>query len=120
MIESVNIKYKFSLFKEYWNPKIIADLNDSQVKIAKIKGEFVWHTHEKEDELFLVIKGNFNIKLRDKDIELREGELVVIPKGVEHKPVANEETHILLIELKGTINTGDVEDEKTKTEEEYL
>ncbi|MHA1984152.1 MAG: cupin domain-containing protein [Candidatus Hodarchaeales archaeon] len=119
-MESINIKDKFSLFKDYWSPKIIADLNDSQVKIAKIKGEFVWHTHEEEDELFLLIKGNFVIKLRDKDIKLKEGELVVIPKGIEHKPVAEEEAHILLIELKGTINTGEVTDGKTKIEEEYI
>ncbi|MHA1990600.1 MAG: cupin domain-containing protein [Candidatus Hodarchaeales archaeon] len=119
-MESINIKEKFSLFKEYWSPKIIANLNDSHVKIAKINGEFVWHTHDEEDELFLVVKGKFIIKLRNKEIKLKEGDLVVIPKGVEHKPVAEEEAHILLIELKGTINTGEVKDEKTKIDEEYI
>jgi mannose-6-phosphate isomerase-like protein (cupin superfamily) len=115
MIELVNLAQKLSLFADQWNPKIVADLNDSYIKLVKVQGEFVWHQHEHEDELFLVVKGSLLIRLRDGDICLREGELVVIPKGVEHQPVAEEETHLLLIEPKTTVNTGNVTDEHTVT-----
>ena len=120
MVNKINLKKKFSLFDDLWSPKIITDLNDSQVKLAKVKGEFVWHKHDNEDELFLVVKGQLKIELRDKDLHLNEGEIVVIPKGVEHKPVADKEVEILLIESKGTVNTGDILDEKTKKVEEYI
>lgn len=120
MIKTINIKEKFSLFNEYWSPKIIADLNDSQIKLAKVHGEFVWHKHDHEDELFLVTKGILKIELKNQILNINEGEMVIIPKGVEHKPVAVEEVHIMLIELKGTINTGNVEDVKTKITEEYI
>lgn len=113
MVEKVNLAHKFSLFQDYWNPRIAAELNDSYVKLAKFKGEFVWHSHENEDELFLVVKGHLTIKLRDQDIKLREGEFVVIPKGVEHLPVAEEEAHALMLEPKSTLNTGNVENERT-------
>lgn len=113
-IEVVNLTNKFSMFNEHWSPKIIGDLNDSHIKIAKIKGEFVWHKHDNEDELFIVVKGKLLIKLRDKDLYLSEGELVVIPKGVEHLPIAEDEVFIMMIEPKSTLNTGDVMNERTK------
>ena len=113
MIEPINLAQKLSLFTDQWSPKIVADLNDSYIKLVKVQGEFVWHQHEREDELFLVVKGSLLIRLRDGGIRLREGELVVIPKGVEHQPVAEEEAHLLLIEPKTTVNTGNVTDEHT-------
>jgi mannose-6-phosphate isomerase-like protein (cupin superfamily) len=109
----VNLARKFSLFGETWRPKIVAELNDAYVKVVKLKGEFVWHHHETEDELFYVVKGSLTIRLRDGEIQLREGELVVIPKGVEHLPVASEEAHVVLIEPKSTLNTGNVRSERT-------
>jgi mannose-6-phosphate isomerase-like protein (cupin superfamily) len=112
-MEAVNLNEKFSLFEEYWSPKIVGELNDTHVKLVKVKGEFTWHHHDNEDELFLVVKGRLVIKLRDRDITLEEGEFAIIPKGVEHKPVAEEEAHILLLEPKSTLNTGNVRDEKT-------
>lgn len=112
-LKKVNLSEKFSLFANYWEPKIVGELNEQYVKIAKLKGEFVWHQHEHEDELFMVIKGNLTIKLREKDICLTEGEFFIIPKGIEHMPVAKKEVHVLMFEPKGTINTGDIESEKT-------
>ena len=112
-MEKVNLTDKFSLFQEYWSPKIVGELNDSHVKLAKLKGEFVWHHHEHEDELFLVVKGRLLIKLRDRDIWLHEGEFTIIPKGVEHLPIADEEVHVLLLEPKSTLNTGNVQNERT-------
>ena len=112
-IEKVNLGEKLKLFADLWSPKVVGDLNDSQVKLVKLKGEFVWHHHESEDELFLVIKGHLLIKLRDRDIHLEEGEFVIIPRGVEHLPVAEEEAHILLLEPKTTLNTGNVHGERT-------
>ncbi len=100
-------------FDEHWSPKIVGSLNDSYVKLAKLKGEFVWHHHETEDELFFVVKGKLLIKFRDEDVWLGEGEFIIVPKGVEHKPVATEEVHVMLIEPKTTVNTGNVEDERT-------
>jgi len=113
VIEKVNLTEKFGLFNDYWSPKIIGELNDFHVKLAKIKDEFVWHRHDEEDELFLVIKGRLRMKLRDRDIVVEEGELIIIPRGVEHLPVAQEETHILLFEPKSTLNTGNIQDERT-------
>ena len=112
-IEKVNLSEKLKVFSDLWSPKIVGDLNDSYVKLVKLKGEFVWHHHEAEDELFLVIKGRLVIKLRDRDINLEEGEFVIIPRGVEHLPVAEHEVHILLLEPKTTLNTGNVRGEKT-------
>ena len=111
-VEKVNLAQKFTLFNEYWVPYIVGELNDSYVKVDKLKGEFVWHKHESEDELFLVKKGKLLIKFREKDVWLDEGEFIIIPKGVEHKPVAEEEVHVVLIEPKSTLNTGDVKNEK--------
>jgi mannose-6-phosphate isomerase-like protein (cupin superfamily) len=112
-MKKINLTEKFSLFKDYWSPKIVGELNDSYVKLAKFKGEFAWHKHDNEDELFLVVKGRLLIKLRDKDIHLDEGELFIVPKGVEHMPIADEEAHILLLEPKSVLNTGDKINEKT-------
>jgi mannose-6-phosphate isomerase-like protein (cupin superfamily) len=112
-MDVINIAQKFSLFQEYWSPRIAGELNDSYIKLAKLRGEFVWHHHELEDELFLVVKGRLLIKLRTGDMWLDEGEFVIIPKGVEHCPVAEEEVHVLLLEPKSTINTGNVENERT-------
>ncbi len=112
-MEKVNLAQKFSLFHDHWSPKIVGELNDSHVKLVKVQGEFVWHHHEVEDELFMVVKGRLTIKLSDRDVELGEGEFVIIPKGVEHKPVAAEEVHLLLLEPKTTLNTGNVENERT-------
>lgn len=119
-IKKVNITEKLGLFNDLWSPKIIGEVNDSYVKLSKLKGEFVWHHHEAEDELFLVVKGSLVIKLRDGQVELGEGEFVVIPKGVEHLPVAEEETHVLLLEPKSTLNTGNVTDERTVENLEQL
>ena len=112
-MEKVNIAQKLGLFHDYWNPRIAGELNDSYVKLAKVKGEFVWHHHETEDELFLVVKGNLLIKLRDRDILLEEGEFMIIPKRVEHMPIAKEEVHLLLLEPKSVVNTGNVRNERT-------
>jgi mannose-6-phosphate isomerase-like protein (cupin superfamily) len=112
-VEKVNIAAKFDLFHEYWKPKIAGEVNDAYVKLAKLKGEFVWHHHDAEDELFLVVRGRLLIKLKEGDVWLGEGEFVVIPKGVEHCPVAKEEVHVLLLEPKSTLNTGNVQNERT-------
>ncbi|WP_064093460.1 cupin domain-containing protein [Rossellomorea aquimaris] len=116
----VNINEKFSQFNEYWSPKVVGEVNESHVKLVKLKGEFVWHQHEQEDEMFLVVKGSLLIKFRDRDLFLEEGEFTIIPKGIEHKPVAKEEVHVLLFEPKTTINTGDKVDSKTVTELDFI
>jgi mannose-6-phosphate isomerase-like protein (cupin superfamily) len=113
LIEPVNIAEKFAHIDEFWSPRIAGELNDSYVKLARIKGEFLWHHHENEDELFLVIKGRLLMKLRDGDRWVNEGEFIVIPRGVEHMPVAEAECHILLLEPKTTVNTGNVRSERT-------
>lgn len=112
-VEVIDLGEKFGMFSEYWHPRIVGELNDSYVKLAKFKGEFVWHQHENEDELFLVMAGTLVIKLRDRDLTLRPGQLVIIPKGVEHMPVAADEVHAVLLEPKATVNTGNVESERT-------
>ena len=113
MIEKVELAQKFDLFNEYWSPRVAGELNGSYVKLAKLKGEFVWHQHNNEDELFLVIKGHLTIKLRDQDIELDSGEFAIIPRGVEHLPIAKEEAHVLLLEPKSALNTGNVQSDRT-------
>jgi mannose-6-phosphate isomerase-like protein (cupin superfamily) len=113
MTQVINLTEKFSLFTEQWRPKIAGELNNSYVKLAKVQGEFVWHHHENEDELFFVVKGTLTIKLRERNLTIREGEFVVIPKGVEHLPVAEEEVWIMLLEPKTTSNTGNVSNERT-------
>ncbi len=112
-MEKINVKEKLDLFNEYWNPKIIGELNESYVKLVKLKGDFIWHSHENEDEMFYVLKGLLTIKFRDNDVHLNEGEFIVIPRGIEHMPVAEEEVHVMLIESKTTLNTGNVVNERT-------
>ncbi len=119
-VEKVNLKQKFGLFPEHWQPKIVGELNDSYVKLVKLKGEFVWHHHEAEDELFLVVKGRLVIRLRNRDLWLEEGEFVVIPREVEHMPVAEEEVHVLLLEPKSTLNTGNIQTDRTVRELEWI
>jgi mannose-6-phosphate isomerase-like protein (cupin superfamily) len=118
--EKVNLAEKFSHIGEYWSPKIAGEINDTYLKLVKFQGEFVWHHHENEDELFLVVKGRLVIKFRDREITLNEGEFVVIPRGVEHLPVADEEVHVLLLEPKSTLNTGNVDSERTVANLEWL
>lgn len=120
MVEKVNLVEKLGRFHDYWSPKIVDELNDAYVKVVKLKGEFVWHHHEREDELFLVVKGRLRIKLRDGEVHLEPGEFVVIPKGVEHCPVAEDEVHILLLEPKSTLNTGNVRSERTVADLEWV
>ena len=120
MFESINLEEKFSLFSEHWSPKIIAQMNDYHFKIAKIQGEFVWHSHPETDETFIVIAGKMRIEFRDGATPLNAGEMIVVPKGVEHKPVAEEECHILLIEPVGTVNTGDAGGDLTVTDAESI
>ena len=120
MLEKVNLSAKFRLFGEHWSPKIAGEVNDSYVKLVKFQGDFVWHKHDEEDEMFLVVKGSIVIRLRDGDVRLGEGEFVVIPRGVEHMPVAEEEVHVLLLEPKTTLNTGNVRNERTVAEPERL
>ncbi len=119
-MNKINLAEKFSLFTDYYNPRIIGELNDQHVKAVKLKGEFVWHKHDHEDELFLVIEGRLTMELRDKIIEINEGEFIIVPHGVEHKPSAAEEVHILLFEPASTLNTGDVKNEMTRKELEKL
>ena len=115
-MDRVNLAAKFRLFDEYWSPKIVGELNDSYVKVVKVKGEFVWHHHELEDELFLVVKGRLLLKFRDRDVAVGEGEFIIVPRGVEHLPVASEEAHVVLLEPKSTLNTGDVRNARTVSE----
>jgi mannose-6-phosphate isomerase-like protein (cupin superfamily) len=114
--EKVNLAEKFSRFNEYYRPKIVGEVNDFLVKLVKLKGEFIWHHHENEDELFLVVKGKLLIHLRDRTVELNEGEFFIVPKSVDHKPVADEECHVVLLEPKTTLNTGNVYNERTVPE----
>ncbi|MEX2973935.1 cupin domain-containing protein [Streptomyces sp. C184] len=113
----INLADKFAQFSDLWSQKKVADLNDSEVKLAKMKGEFIWHTHEDTDELFLVVSGRLTVQLRDGDVVLGPGELFVVPRGVEHCPVADEETAVLLLEPAGTLNTGDAGGPRSKAPE---
>ena len=112
-MQSVNLQEKFDLIDQYWSPRIAGELNGQYVKLAKLKGQFLWHLHEEEDELFLVVKGRLTILLRGQDVTLEAGEFLIVPRGVEHKPVAYEEAHVLLFEPKTTVNTGNIRDERT-------
>lgn len=113
MIRKVNLAQKFSLFSEHWQPKIVGELNASHVKIARLQGEFIWHQHENEDEMFLVVSGSLQMRLRDQEIQLEPGEFIIIPRGIEHMPVAEREVQVMLIEPKSTRNTGDIENQRT-------
>jgi len=119
-MEKVNLEQKLRLVRDYFSPKVIGEVNDVQVKVVKLKGEFVWHHHEHEDELFLVVKGSFRMRFRDRDVVVEPGEFIVVPRGVEHMPVADEECHLLLVEPKTTLNTGNVRDERTVLEPESI
>jgi mannose-6-phosphate isomerase-like protein (cupin superfamily) len=120
-MDKVNLAHKLSLFSDHWSPKIVGELNGQHVKLVKFEGAFVWHRHEREDELFLVLKGAFRIEMRDRSIELTQGEFFIVPRGVEHRPVADRgEVHCLLFEPAGTLNTGNVENERTVENPERL
>jgi mannose-6-phosphate isomerase-like protein (cupin superfamily) len=119
-LEKVNIREKLNLFTDHWSPKILGELNGQQVKAVKLRGEFVWHHHEHEDELFLVIKGTLKMEFRDRTAEIGEGEFIIVPRGVEHRPVAENEVEILLFEPASTLNTGNVVNERTKKELEKI
>lgn len=119
-MKKINVSKKLALFKDYWNPKIIGELNQQYVKLAKLKGEFIWHKHDNEDELFLVVKGKLKIAFRDKIVSIDENELIIIPKGVEHKPIAEKEVSVLLFEPKSTVNTGNQKDNFTKQNLDWI
>lgn len=112
-LEKIDLRQKLSLFDERWSPRVVAELNGQEVKLVKLEGEFVWHSHAAEDELFLVLEGTLRMELRDQTIELGPGQLLVVPRGVEHRPVARGEVHVLLFEPAGTLNTGDVRNART-------
>jgi len=113
-IERVNLREKLSLFDTHWDPKIVGELNGQHVKVVKFVGEFVWHHHDHEDEMFLVHRGQFRMELRDREIELRAGDFLIVPRGVEHRPVADEEVEVVLFEPASTLNTGNVTSERTR------
>lgn len=113
-MEKINLAEKFSLFSDHWNPRVIGELNGQHIKLVKFKGPFTWHHHEQEDEMFYVVKGSFVMELRDKTIELKEGDMLIVPKGVEHRPNAAEEVWVMLFEPAGTLNTGNLENNFTK------
>lgn len=117
---SINLQQKLTQFTEHWSPKIIAQMNDYHLKLAKVQGEFVWHDHPETDEVFIVVKGQLDIHFRDGAVSLNEGEMFVVPKGVEHKPVAEQECHILLFEPAGTVNTGNVTDKLTAPNDVWI
>jgi len=119
-METISLKEKFSRFSDYTNPRIIGEVNDCHVKVVKLKGEFIWHHHDHEDELFLVTQGTLRMKFRDHEAVVREGEFVIVPRGVEHCPVADEEAHIVLIEPKSTLNTGNITNERTVAQLEHI
>ena len=119
-MEKINIKEKLGQFSDYWNPRIVGELNGQHVKLAKLQGEFVWHHHEEEDELFLVVKGHLLMKFRDRDVWVEEGEMIIVPAKVEHMPVAPQEVHILLFEPMSTRNTGNVVEKRTRKELEQI
>ncbi|MBC8645121.1 cupin domain-containing protein [Flavobacterium lindanitolerans] len=118
-MEKVTIAQKLSLFNDYWNPRIVGELNGQHVKLVKFQGEFVWHKHDNEDEMFLVVKGQFNMEFRDKTVELKENEFLIVPRGVEHRPVAPQEVSVLLFEPASTLNTGDAEKATLQNEPGY-
>ena len=120
MLNVVDIEAQFASVTEYWSPRVIGQVNDQYVKVAKLKGEFVWHAHDREDELFLVIRGRLRIQLEDGEVVLEQGQFVVMPKGVRHNPVADEECWVMLVETMTTRHTGDVETERTRSIEEQL
>ena len=119
-MEKINLKEKLARFTTHWDPKVVAELNGQQVKLVKFRGEFVWHHHEREDELFLVLEGEFTLQLRDREIRLAAGEFLVVPRGVEHRPVAESEVSVLLFEPATTLNTGNADTDRTRRELERI
>lgn len=119
-MEKVNIKEKLGKFTDHWNPRIAGELNGQQVKLAKLKGEFIWHSHDHEDELFFVVKGSLKIEFRDRTIEIKENEFLIVPKGVEHKPIAEEEVHVMLFEPASTLHTGKEKHRLTNNQQEKI
>lgn len=119
-MKKINLKEKYSLFSDFWSPKIIGELNGQYVKLAKFKGEFIWHAHEFEDELFMVIKGTLRLEFRDRTMIVNENELIIVPKGVEHRPGADEEVWVMLFEPKETLNTGNTQSAYTKENLEWI
>lgn len=119
-MQTVNLRETFARFNEYWRPKVIGEVNDCAVKAVKLKGEFIWHHHEQEDELFLVVQGTLRMKFRDHESIVKEGEFVIVPHGVEHMPVADEEVHLILLEPKSALNTGNIVNERTVSQLERL
>ncbi len=119
-MNKINLHEKFSLFTEYWHPKIVGELNGQHVKLVKFQGPFVWHHHADEDEMFLVVKGRFRMEFRDREVWLEEGEFIIVQRGTEHRPVAEEEVQVMLFEPAGTLNTGNTENEMTAAELERL
>jgi mannose-6-phosphate isomerase-like protein (cupin superfamily) len=119
-MQKINLSEKLSKFTAHWSPKIVAELNGQHVKLVKFRGEFVWHSHEHEDELFFVVRGSFKMELRDRTVELREGEMFVVPRGVEHRPVADEEVAVMLFEPAATLNTGNAGGDKTVAQPEWI
>lgn len=119
-MEKVSLNEKLAQIHECWSPRIVGELNGQHVKLAKLQGEFLWHHHDEQEELFLVVKGCLTIRLKDRDVELREGEFFIVPRGIEHLPVANEEAHVLLFEPKDTVNTGNVDSERTIRTPQFL
>lgn len=112
-MDKVNLREKLALFAEHWSPKVVGELNGHQVKVVKFRGEFVWHHHDHEDELFLVLHGRFRMEFRDRHVWLETGEFLIVPQGVEHRPVADDEVHVLLFEPATTVNTGNIHDDRT-------
>ena len=119
-MNTINLKEKFSRFSDYCKPRIIGEVNGCHVKAVKLKGEFIWHHHENEDELFLVVKGTLRMKFREHEAVVREGEFIIVPRGAEHCPVADEEVHVVLIEPKSTLNTGNITNERTVAQLEHI
>lgn len=119
-MHKINLAEMFARFAEHWSPKIVGELNGQHIKLVKFQGEFVWHQHDREDELFLVVRGSFRMEFRDRTVELREGEFLIVPRGVEHRPVAEKEVEVLLFEPAGTVNTGNAGGERTVAEPERL
>ena len=119
-MNKINIEQKLSLFKDHWNPRIIGELNHQYVKLAKLKGEFIWHKHDDEDEMFLVLKGTLKIAFRDRIETINENEMIIVPRGIEHKPIAEKEVSIMLFEPASTINTGELENKFTRKKLEFL
>lgn len=119
-MNKINIEQKLSLFNDHWNPRIVGELNKQHVKLAKLKGEFIWHKHDNEDEMFLVLKGTLKIEFRDRIETINENEMIIVPRGIEHKPIAEKEVSIMLFEPASTINTGELENKFTRKKLEFL